>query len=67
MTSAHAVLLGMLHEGFAQAYGERLEPEVTAAAERLVASAARYLVERPGPLCGHPRRLPPGQPAGARR
>ena len=47
--NAHAVLLAMLYEGFAERYASVLDAEVLSAAERLVGLASRYLVERPGP------------------
>lgn len=47
--AAHAVLLTMLHQGFADRYAARLEPEVMATAEALIAHAAAYLTDRPGP------------------
>ncbi|MFV0317513.1 MAG: phosphotransferase [Microthrixaceae bacterium] len=47
--SAHAVLLGMLHQGFVERYGDRLGPEVMRVADALVEHAAPYLSNRPGP------------------
>lgn len=47
--AAHAVLLTMLHQGFVERYGARLDPEVMAAAEALIAHAPAYLTDRPGP------------------
>lgn len=47
--NAHSVLLGMLHPGFAERYGERLEPEVLELAETLLSRAPEYLGDRPGP------------------
>lgn len=46
---AHGVLLGMLHQGFTERYGDDLGPEVMAVADRLVAGAGTYLANRPGP------------------
>ncbi|MCB0951526.1 MAG: phosphotransferase [Microthrixaceae bacterium] len=47
--TAHAALLGMLHEGFAQRYAGMLDADVLAVGERLIAAAPDYLVNRPGP------------------
>lgn len=48
--SAHAVLLEMLHPGFAERYGDQLGSEVMGLSERLMANAETYLGERPGPV-----------------
>ncbi len=47
--AAHAMFLSMLHDGFAQRYGDNLEPEVLEAAQRLVDAGTDYLADRPGP------------------
>jgi aminoglycoside phosphotransferase (APT) family kinase protein len=47
--TAHAALLNMLHPGFAERYGDSLEPEVMEMSVALLDSAARYLGHRPGP------------------
>lgn len=47
--SAHAILLSMLYEGFTDRYTGRLDPAVMATADDLVAHAAPYLTQRPGP------------------
>jgi hypothetical protein len=47
--SAHAALLGMLHAGFADRYGDELGGEVMALSEQLLRAAVSYLGDRPGP------------------
>ena len=46
---AHAMLLSMLHAGFAERYGDVLGASAMALSEQLLAVAAQYLGERPGP------------------
>lgn len=48
--TAHSVLLGMLHPGFTECYGDQLGTEVIALSERLLSNAEQYLGERPGPI-----------------
>ena len=47
--NAHAALLGMLHTGFADRYGDQLGSDVMALTERLLEAAGTYLGDRPGP------------------